>query len=107
MIERDEYIDPGVPTRAMTDMAPREVDSPDMIFKAGHLHKSTFDFLMPTIEQKKTMEACRMAAKLYAETMCALLPDGPDKTYVLRHIRETAMWANVAVTRTAAGAPRE
>ena len=31
----------------------------------------------------------------------------PDKTYVLRKLREVAMWANVSLTRHADGAPRE
>ena len=35
------------------------------------------------------------------------LPDGPDKTYIVRKLCECAMWANVAITRCADGTPRE
>lgn len=37
----------------------------------------------------------------------AELPDGPDKTFIIRQHRQTAMWANVSITRQADGAPRE
>lgn len=36
----------------------------------------------------------------------AELPDGPDKTFILRAHRSNAMWVNVAVTRQADGTPR-
>ena len=36
----------------------------------------------------------------------ALIPDGPDKTYMLRKFREVAMWANIAITRNPDGSPR-
>ena len=35
-----------------------------------------------------------------------LVPDGPDKTYILRKLREVAMWVNVAITRNPDGSPR-
>lgn len=70
------------------------------------LHSSTFDYLKPTDEQIEQMAALRQASKEYAELIDSQLPDGPDKTYILRRIRETAMWINVAVTREADGTPR-
>lgn len=70
------------------------------------LHPSTFEYLKPTDEQLKTMALVRNASRLYAEGLDMLLPDGPDKTYVLRKLREIAMWANVAITRNADGTPR-
>lgn len=70
------------------------------------LHPSTFDYLSPSDEQKATMEKAREAAKVYADALEALLPDGPDKTFVLRAHRANAMWANVAITREADGSPR-
>ena len=70
------------------------------------LHETTFGFLTPTDAQKETMNACREAAKVYAEKLDELLPAGPDKTYVLRQVRDTAMWANIAVTRNPDGSPR-
>jgi hypothetical protein len=33
------------------------------------------------------------------------LPPEPDKTYVLRQLRDRAMWANVAITRQPDGTP--
>lgn len=71
------------------------------------LHKSTFDYLIPTKEQVATMSRVREAAKVYAEALDAELPDGADKTFVLRAHRSNAMWANVAITRQADGTPRD
>jgi hypothetical protein len=70
------------------------------------LHPSTFLYLRPTDEQMDTMDAVREATAEYAMTLQELLPDGPDKTYVLRKVRETGMWANVSITRHADGTPR-
>jgi hypothetical protein len=42
----------------------------------------------------------------FAALLDRALPDGPDKTYVLRQLRDCAMWANVTLTRTADGTPR-
>ena len=53
------------------------------------------------------MAKIRAAAKAYSDVLDAELPDGPDKTYILRRDRSNAMWANVAVTRLPDGAPRE
>lgn len=71
------------------------------------LHPSTFGYLNPTEQQKATMEGARNAAALYAQYLQQALPEGPDKTYVLRKLREVAMWANVAITRETDGSPRE
>ena len=70
------------------------------------LDPGCFDHLKPTNHQIKTMEYLRAAAKQYATVLEALLPDGSDKTYVLRKLRTVAMWANVTVTRHADGTPR-
>ena len=35
------------------------------------------------------------------------LPEGPDKTYLIRKLREVAMWAIVCVTRLPDGTPRD
>ena len=71
------------------------------------LHPSTFEYLKPTDEQLELMSKLRLASKEYCEELEALLPDGPDKTYIIRRVRETAMWINVAITRQADGTPRE
>lgn len=70
------------------------------------MHSSTFEYLKPTDEQIKIMAAAREAAKVYAEALDQYLPDGPDKTYIMRQVRSTAMWANVSITRQADGTPR-
>lgn len=70
------------------------------------LHPSTFEYLKPTDEQIAKMARLRKAAADYAAILDAELPDGPDKTFVLRAHRSNAMWVNVAVTRQADGTPR-
>lgn len=70
------------------------------------LHEETFGYLMPTAGQLEAMTAAREAAKLYADTLDRLIPDGPDKTHILRMHRQNAMWVNVAITRLPDGSPR-
>lgn len=70
------------------------------------MHPSTYEYLKPTDEQVETMAKAREASRLYAETLVDLLPEGPDKTYLLRKHREVAMWANICITRHADGSPR-
>ena len=69
------------------------------------LHPSTFEYLKPTDLQIETMAKVRTASANYAKILDDLLPDGPDKTFVLRAHRSNAMWANVAITRKADGTP--
>ena len=68
------------------------------------LDKSAFEYLKPTDEQMVMMNAMREASKDYTSVL-ERLPEGPDKTYILRKFREVAMWANVALTRKADGSP--
>ena len=70
------------------------------------LHKTTFEYLKPTDEQISQMAQAREAARVYGEALDKLLPDGPDKTFVLRAHRSNAMWVNVAITRQPDGTPR-
>lgn len=70
------------------------------------LHPSTFQYLKPTDAQMEKMNVLRQLFADHAHAVDTLLPEGPDKTYLLRRIRENAMWANVAVTREADGTPR-
>lgn len=70
------------------------------------LHDSTFGYLQPTDQQKQDMETVRQAAKIYAEVLDNMIDEGPDKTYLLRKLREVAMWANIAITRNFDGSPR-
>ena len=70
------------------------------------MHNSTFEYLKPSDGQMTTMGDLRQRASVYAQALDAGLPDGPDKTYILRKFREVAMWVNIAVTRNADGSPR-
>jgi hypothetical protein len=70
------------------------------------LHPSTFEYLKPTDAQLEAMAKLREAARVYAEVLDAILPEGPDKDFVLRAHRSTAMWCNVALTRYPDGTPR-
>ncbi len=71
------------------------------------LHPETFNYLSPSDQQKQLMYQAREAASDYAAAIDRAMPDGPDKTYALRKLREVAMWVNVGITRHADGAPRE
>lgn len=70
------------------------------------LHSSTFEYLKPTGEQFDAMSAVRVAFAELAFMLDRRIPEGPDKTFLLRQLRETAMWANVAITRQPDGSPR-
>lgn len=76
------------------------------IAQAQSLHDSTFEYLRPSEDQLQRMETARTAAKVYADVLDSTLPPGPDKTFVLRKLRDVQMWANVAITRNSDGSPR-
>lgn len=67
---------------------------------------STFEYLKPSDEQMSAMATARAAFKTCAEAIDAVIPDGPDKTYVMRTLRTVAMWTNIAITRQPDGSPR-
>jgi hypothetical protein len=71
------------------------------------MHDTTYEYLKPTDAQVAAMSRVRAAAKAFNDVLDAELPDGPDKTFVIRAHRSNAMWANVAITRQPDGAPRE
>jgi hypothetical protein len=52
------------------------------------------------------MAQVRAAAKADADVLEQMLPEGPDKTFVMRAHRSNAMWAIVALTRHPDGTPR-
>lgn len=70
------------------------------------LHESTFEYLKPTDKQIESMATARKCFGALADYIEVALPNGADKTYVLRLIRTAAMWANVSITRHADGEPR-
>ncbi len=69
-------------------------------------HSSTYEYLKPTDKQLEDMTKVRQAAKAYNDVLDSILPDGPDKTHIIRAHRSNAMWANVAITRLPDGTPR-
>lgn len=71
------------------------------------MHKSTYQYLKPSQEMLDKMSTVREAARVYSECLEANLPDGPDKTFIIRNHRSNAMWVNVAITRQPDGTPRE
>ena len=71
------------------------------------MHPSTFFYLKPTDEQAERMGDVREAFAEFAAKLDTLIPEGADKTYLLRKLREVATWANIAITREADGTPRE
>lgn len=71
------------------------------------MHSSTYEYLKPSEEQINAMAKVRAAAKTYSEVLEQMLPEGPDKTFVIRAHRSNAMWANVAITRLPDGSPRD
>lgn len=70
------------------------------------LHSSTFEYLKPTQTQVDEMQGVREEFARFVEFIDGALQDGPDKTYIIRKLRECAMWANVSITREADGTPR-
>jgi hypothetical protein len=71
------------------------------------LHASTFEYEKPTPSQLDQMAEMRTHFAAFAQYLDGALPDGPDKTYVLRQLRDCAMWSNVTLMRTADGTPRQ
>lgn len=71
-----------------------------------HIHDSTFEYLKPTDEQLTKMAELRAGFADFATKLDEVLPDGADKTYLMRKLREVAMWALITITRDADGTPR-
>lgn len=64
-------------------------------------------WIEPTKEQFRTMSIVRAQ---FVETTAVLvdkLPDGPDKEYVMRKLRECLMWANFCIACNPDGSPRQ
>jgi len=70
------------------------------------LHATTYEYMRPTDEQLRLMALLRTAARQYSDMLVEFLPEGPDKTFILRAHRQNAMWVNTAITRLADGTPR-
>lgn len=70
------------------------------------MHSTTFEYLKPTDKQLEAMAKVCAAFAECAGHVLVNVPEGPDRTYLLRKLRECGMWANVAITRNADGSPR-
>jgi hypothetical protein len=71
------------------------------------LHPTTFTYVRTSdLGRADVMHYLSEQAAKYAAVLEQALDDGPDKDYVLRHLRETSMWATVALFREADGTPR-
>ena len=70
------------------------------------LHPSTFEYLKPTPEQLVKMTMLREATASYGFILANELPEGSDKTKILRDLRTLGMWVNVSITRHSDGSPR-
>lgn len=66
---------------------------------------AAFEDVTPTAEQQRTLDLMTRLTEEYVKHVDNILPDGPDKTYILRKLRGTAMWINVALTRLPDGTP--
>jgi hypothetical protein len=70
------------------------------------MHPTTFEYLKPTDAQMESMAYVRAAFAEFASHIDVHIPEGPDKTYLMRQLRDVAMWANIAITRNPDGSPR-
>lgn len=70
------------------------------------MHHLTFEYVKASEAQLAAMSRVRQAFAACAGVVLAEVPDGPDRTFVLRQLRDCSMWANVAVTRHPDGSPR-
>jgi hypothetical protein len=71
------------------------------------MHAKMFEPVKPTEVQSEAMEALRGEALNFAHVLDVYVPEGPDKTHLMRKFRDVVMWANVAIIRNADGSPRE
>ena len=70
------------------------------------LHSAAFEYVKPTDAQQLAMQKVREATKDYCQLLDRVVPDGPDKTYLMRRLFEVMMWANRSIMHRPDGAPR-
>ena len=70
------------------------------------MDKSVFEYLLPNDVQLADMKEVRLAFTELLAKIEPHLPEGPDKTYLIRKLRECAMWSIVTITRHPDGSPR-
>lgn len=66
-----------------------------------------FQYLKPTSAQQQDMDIIGQAAKDFVDAVHATVPEGPDRTYVIRKFRECVMWANTSIVKMPDGSPRQ
>jgi hypothetical protein len=71
------------------------------------MHEDTFQRLTPNDEQAAAIATMRSAFGLTVAAVLANVPEGPDRTYVIRQLRTCAMWCNMSITHQPDGSPRE
>ena len=69
-------------------------------------HPHVFTSVLPSEAQKARMDTMSTAFLGLLSYIHQHVPEGPDRTYVIRKVRETAMWCNVAIMRNPDGSPR-
>lgn len=70
------------------------------------MHEATFERLAPTDSQAAKIARMRTAFRLLVGEVTTDVPEGPDRTYIVRQLRTCAMWCNMAITHNADGSPR-
>ena len=70
------------------------------------LSQEAFEYLVSSNERQERVQRVRQACGNLAAILDAELPDGPDKTFVLRELRTCASWSEIAITRNPDGSAR-
>ena len=70
------------------------------------LHRDAFNSVAPSDAQSLAMQKVRAGAREFFEVLERVVPDGPDKTHLVRRLMEVVMWANRAIMHRPDGAPR-
>ena len=66
-----------------------------------------FTYHPPTQEQIPVFEALRDAGHEFAEKIMALVPNSPDRSVAIRHVRDAVMCANASLACYPEGMPRQ
>jgi hypothetical protein len=70
------------------------------------MHAETFNPVTVTPAQAEKHKRLSAAAWAYLDAIEADVPEGPDRTFILRNHRTTALWAAEAVMKLPDGTPR-
>jgi hypothetical protein len=70
------------------------------------LHPLMFQPVIPTEDQSARLETMRTAFMGLMKIIDDNVPDGPDRTYIVRQIRGASMWCSYSIMRNPDGSPR-